>query len=78
VTTLSGPDSLVSFRDADEPRALASRFIAVAHRRCQGWTATLTGDGSTVESITFEAAASAVISATGVRHLLIVWIEKAV
>jgi hypothetical protein len=63
---------VVSFRDADEPRALASRMIAVAHRHPRGWTVN-TSDGSRIESVTFDAAADAVTALTGVRHLLIVW-----
>lgn len=62
----------VSFRDAGEPRALAARFIAVAIRHPRGWRVDLS-DGSVLHTVTFDAAADAVIAATGVRRLLIHW-----
>jgi hypothetical protein len=65
-------DLVVSFRDADQPRPLAARLIAVAHRHPSGWTVNVP-DGTIIDSVTFDAAADAVITATGVRHLLIVW-----
>ena len=64
--------TVVSFRDADQPRALATRFIAVATRHPRGWRVDL-ADGSVVHTITFDAAAEAVIAATGVHRLLIHW-----
>src|SRR3954453_17097398 len=66
------PAVVVTFRDADERRALASRMIAVAHRHPRGWTVN-TSDGSRAESVTFDAAADAVTAITGVRRLLVVW-----
>ncbi len=66
------PDIVVSFRDADEPRALAARLIAAAHRHPRGWTLH-TAAGSRVEALTFEAVVDGVTATTGVRNLLIVW-----
>jgi hypothetical protein len=64
--------TVVSFRDADEPRALAARFIALATRHPRGWRVNL-ADGSVVHTVTFDAAADAVITDTGVHRLLIHW-----
>ncbi len=72
LTTGHTDPSMVTFRDADEPRALAARLIAVAHRHTCGWTVN-TSDGSRIEVLSFDAAADAVTAATGVRHLLILW-----
>jgi hypothetical protein len=66
----------VSFRDADEPRPLAARLIAVAHRHTRGWTVT-TADGHRVEAATFDSAAGVVMAATGVERLLLVWTTAA-
>jgi hypothetical protein len=69
------PGPAVSFRDADLPRALAARMIAVAHRHPRGWTVA-TADGSRIEALTFEAVTDAVSATTGVRHLLIIWTDR--
>jgi hypothetical protein len=69
----AGP--VVSFRDADQPRPLAARLIAVAHRHPCGWTVN-TADGSRIEALTFESVTDAVTAATGVRHLLIIWTSR--
>jgi hypothetical protein len=63
---------LVSFRDADEPRALASRLIATATRHPRGWSLEIPGVGAT-EHVTFDATALAVARRTGITRLLIVW-----
>lgn len=63
---------VVTFRDAAEPRALAARLIAAAHRHPCGWTVT-TSNGIHIETATFEAVPDVVRKATGVRNLLIVW-----
>jgi len=52
----AGP--VVSFRDADQPRPLAARLIAVAHRHPCGWTVN-TADGSRIEALTFESVTDA-------------------
>jgi hypothetical protein len=65
-------DVVVSFRDAAEPRALAARLIASAHRHPRGWTVHI-ADGTRIEALTFDAVADAVAAATGVRNLLIIW-----
>ncbi len=70
--TVPAPDLVVSFRDANEPRALAARLIASAHRHPRGWTVQTT-DGTRIEALTFDAVADAVATATGVRALLIIW-----
>jgi hypothetical protein len=57
-------------RDADEPRALATRMIAVGRRPPRGWTLN-TADGSHIEALTFESVTDAVTAVTGVHHLLI-------
>ncbi|MCY1141717.1 hypothetical protein OWR29_27280 [Actinoplanes sp. Pm04-4] len=62
----------MSFRDRDEPRALATRPIAVAHRHPAGWTVHAM-DGSRIEALSFDAVPGAVSAATGIRNLLIVW-----
>ena len=67
----SPSDLAVSFRDASQPRALAARMIAVAHRHPRGWTLSL-AEGGRFECLTFDAAADAVTRATGVSTLLIV------
>ncbi len=66
------PDLVVSFRDANEPRALAARLIASAHRHPRGWTVHVP-DGDRFECLTFDAAALTVARQTGVPNLLIVW-----
>jgi hypothetical protein len=73
--TVPSADLVVSFRDAAQPRALASRLIASAHRHPLGWTAHIPGVGST-EHVTLDAAAKRVARATGVACLLIVWPER--
>lgn len=72
--TVPGPisDKAVSFRDRDEPRALATRPVAVAHRHARGWTVD-TADGSRIYTLTFDSVPGAVSAATGVRNLLIIW-----
>jgi hypothetical protein len=65
-------DFAVSFRDRDEPRALATRPVAVAHRHPRGWTVR-TADGSRIETVTFDALPDAVMASTGVRNLIIIW-----
>lgn len=73
MTEPGSPSELaVSFRDRDQPRALATRPVAVAHRHPRGWTVH-TVDGSRIEAVTFDAVADAVAAATGVRSLLIIW-----
>ena len=64
--------TVVTFRNADEPRPLAARFIAVANRHPHGWRVHL-ADGSVLHTVTFDAAADAVSAATGVPRLLIHW-----
>jgi hypothetical protein len=64
--------TVVTFRNADEPRPLAARFIAVANRHRHGWRVHL-ADGSVLHTVTFDAAADAVSAATGVPRLLIHW-----
>jgi hypothetical protein len=71
LTARPGP-LLVSFRDANEPRALAARLIAVAHQHARGWSVSIPGSRET-EHVTFEAAACTVIRSTGITRLLIVW-----
>ncbi len=63
---------VVSFRDGGEPRALTARFIAVATRHPRGWRVDVAHSG-VMHTVTFDAAADAVIAATGVRRLLIHW-----
>ena len=65
-------DVTVSFRDRDLPRALATRPVAVAHRKRSDWTVQ-TADGFRIVATSFDAAADAVRTATGVRNLLIIW-----
>jgi hypothetical protein len=38
---------VVSFRDADEPRALASRLVATATRHPRGWSLDIPDVGAT-------------------------------
>ncbi len=64
---------VVTFRDYDQPRALASRFIAVAHRHARGWSLSLAEGAGRWELITFDSVVEHVIVATGTRRLLIVW-----
>ena len=66
---------VVSFRDADEPRALTSRFIAVAHRHPRGWSLSIPDAGMS-EHVTFDGAAHTVTAKTGVTHLLIIWTNR--
>jgi len=70
--TVPAADLVVSFRDLGEPRPLAARLIATAHRHPHGWTVHTT-DGTRLESLTFDAAAEGVASVTGCCRLLIVW-----
>lgn len=70
--TVPAAGPVVSFRDADQPRAMAAGLIAVAHRHPLGWSVN-TADGSHIEAVTFESMTDAVTAVTGVRHLLIVW-----
>jgi hypothetical protein len=70
--TALGADLIVSFRDADEPRPLAARLIASAHRHARGWTVNVPHNGR-YECLTFDAAAQAVANTTGKHHLLIIW-----
>jgi hypothetical protein len=63
---------LVSFRDADEPRALASRLVATATRHPRGWSLDIPDVGAT-DHLTFDAAALTVARRTGITRLLIVW-----
>lgn len=66
---------LASFRDADQPRPLLSRFVAVAEREAGHWRVDL-GDGSVVYAATFESAVEAVTASTGLRRLLIHWLAN--
>lgn len=70
--TVPTPRLTVSVRDASEPRALAARLIAAAHRHAQGWTVDL-AEGGRVECLTFDAVPDAVTCVTGVGKLLIIW-----
>jgi hypothetical protein len=63
---------VVSFRDADEPRALASRLVATATRHPRGWSLDIPHLGAT-EHLTFDATALTVARRTGINRLLIVW-----
>ncbi|GAB1689237.1 hypothetical protein [Krasilnikovia sp. M28-CT-15] len=63
---------VVTFRDADEPRPLAARFVGTALWDGQGWRLAVSGE-DLAEYRTFDAAAAAVRQATGIRRLLIVW-----
>jgi hypothetical protein len=65
-------DVTATFRDANQPRPLAARLIAAAHRHPRGWTLSLAAGGR-CEFMTFDAVADAVTQATGVSKLLIVW-----
>jgi hypothetical protein len=65
--------ALASFRDANEPRALASRLVATAAQHPRGWTLSLPGGQGSVEAATFEGAVSALVARTGLTRLLIVW-----
>ena len=75
MSTVPAADLVVSFRDLDQPRPLASRLIASAHRHPLGWTANVPGVGSS-EHVTFDAVVRTVAGATGVARLLIVWPER--
>ncbi len=70
--TAPTPDLMVSFCDANEPRALAARLIDSAHRHPRGWTGTVP-DGDRFECPTFDAVAQTVDLRTGVPDLLNVW-----
>ena len=74
---MNGPlsDGTVLFRDAAEPRPLAARLVAVAHRHSRGWTLNL-GAAGQFDCLTFDAVASAVAKATGVHKLLIIWPDQ--
>ena len=66
-------DAIVSFRDADEPRPLSGRLVATAHRHPDGWSLLIPeGDVRSGHS-TIDAVVAAVIKATGIRHVLMVW-----
>ena len=69
-------DLVVSFRDAGQPRALASRMIAVAHRHPRGWSVNITATNATRECPTFDGVPAVVTQATSVRNLLIHWPER--
>lgn len=65
--------ALVSFRDADAPRALAGPLLAAAHSHARGWTLSVPGAPGATEHVTFDGVAREVLRATGVTRLLIVW-----
>jgi hypothetical protein len=67
---------LVSFRDANEPRALAARLLASALQHPRGWTLSIPEVNGAVEAATFEGVVSALSARTGVYRLLIVWAER--
>ncbi|MFI7600167.1 hypothetical protein [Actinoplanes sp. NPDC049681] len=72
--SLPGPrsDVMATFRDAGQPRPLADRPLAVAHRHARGWTVCVIA-GPRFERTTFDGVAEAVTRQTGIRKLLIVW-----
>ncbi len=70
--TAGVPTFVVSFRDADEPRALAARLIASAYRHPRGWTVNIS-HGDRLECQSFEAVTQTVARRTNVPNLLIVW-----
>jgi hypothetical protein len=73
--TVPAYSATVSFRDATEPRPLASRLVAVAHRHPRGWTLDLGARGQ-LECMTFDAVICAVARATAVPELLITWRDE--
>ena len=66
------PAVVASFRDADQPRPLATRFVALAECHARGWSLRIPNVGET-EHLTFDAAAMTVARVTGIRRLLVVW-----
>lgn len=73
MTTLTAGTTLVSFRNADEPRAMQGPLIAVAQQHSRGWTLSIPGAEGSVEAITFEAVVALVQARTAKHRLLIVW-----
>jgi len=74
--TTSRPAVVASFRDGDQPRPLASRFVALAESHADGWSLRIPDVGET-EHLTFDAAAMTVARVTGIRRLLVVWLDRA-
>ena len=74
--TAGRPAVVVSFRDGDQPRPMASRFVAVAESHDDGWSLRIPDVGET-EHLTFDAAALTVARVTGIRRLLVVWLDRA-
>ncbi|GAB1690184.1 hypothetical protein KRM28CT15_19870 [Krasilnikovia sp. M28-CT-15] len=63
--------AIVTFRNADEPRALAGRLIATAHRHRDGWLLHMP-DVGTADHPSIEDAVAAVSHATGMTRILMV------
>jgi hypothetical protein len=71
--TVTRPDAILTFRDADEPRALCGRLVATAHRHPDGWSLHIPDKGISMGHATIDDAVTAVAEATGIHRILMVW-----
>ncbi|GGQ54642.1 hypothetical protein [Couchioplanes azureus] len=63
----------MTFRDADEPRPLCSRLVAVAHRHPDGWSLFIAAIEVRAGHAPVDDAVAAVASSTGIRRVPMVW-----
>jgi len=68
-------DAVVTFRDADEPRPLAGRLVAIAHRYPDGWSLYIPHAAVRTRHETVDEAVAALARSAGVRHVLMLWTE---